>query len=634
MKRLSIIWVAVLILLCTNQVFAQTDIPLDLPPIPVPERVESGRMDFNARMIYEFTLRNPDNERGLMKFADRMGILHKGDLMYGTIMNRYLGETPVNPEIVTRAGGEVLSVIRHMSSIRIPAASLGNLAASLGGNFFFEIGCPSNYNDFQGPRDSVTNSISYKTNGADGVGKSVAIIDNFYWNLNAAQIIPGTVDSINLNPSSGGFLDTLNTNPHGGACFARVFDHAPGARYYLFHAPGVGHKVQAFDSAISLGVDVISLSQSSNTSGYTDGTGWFCEAAKKAADAGILIFCSSGNKANGHWQGNFKDSDNDNWHEWANGLNELNTLSLSGAVGQRPQSVAVALQWEITQPDDSNAYRLDLMRWQNNQWVFQASDITGPDGWERTVRYTQQDSSVTDLLGIAVQNIGPTAPKLEIIVAMPLSQNIAINQPTGSTTSPTNTNHDRIISIGGVDWDQYAGGNGTSGIITNYSSQGPTNGGSPAPRMVGPTRTGSSPTRGFVGTSCSTPESAGVALALWSSVPSYNEAGVRYLLRTLASMYKDWGAPGRDNVYGYGGINLLDWVDKRVWVDSRNSANPNGASTSPYSTVRHGCNGVQNGGQVLFLGQGYDQLIPYLTTGSKQYSIRTAPLYDARLGYP
>jgi hypothetical protein len=605
-----------------------TDLPLDLPAMEVERVTKSGNTDFFIKKINKLLQDNPEE---VLAYAQRTGLIFKGNEFLVTIINRNGGERPVSEEIIAAAGGRLSMASHHACDVWIPASGFEALAKSLPGDYYMRLTCPADFNDFEGPRDSVANTQDYKANGADGSGRSVAVIDNFYWNLDANQIIPGTVDSINLNPSAGGFLDTLNTNPHGGACFERVFDHAPGARYYLVHAPSTTQKIASFDSAVAWNVDVISLSQSTNQTGWDDGSGWFCDAVKKAADDGILVFCSAGNKANGHWQGNYKDSDNDNWHEWGNGVNELNSYTLPGD-GGRPSSTTIWLQWEINQVADSNAYRLSLLRWNGASWDFVASDNTGSDGWSRRVSYTQVDSSVGETLAVAVQHIGTTSPQFEIIGSIPLDRTFSINHPNGSTTSPSNLNHSYVIPIGGVDWDNYQGGNGTTGVVTLYSSQGPSNGGSMKPGFAGPTRTG-----GFVGTSCSTPESARIALAFWSSLPGYHPMGLLYLLRAKALMYKDWGQAGPDNVYGFGGIHLYDYAPRRVYLDSRYSSNPNGLFNRPQSKFDRACTQVQFGGEILILGQDYllQGNLPYLTNTlfNKDYKIVSARQYNATIGY-
>lgn len=90
-----------------------------------------------------------------------------------------------------------------------------------------------------------------------------------------------------------------------------------------------------------------------------------------------------------------------------------------------------------------------------------------------------------------------------------------------------------------------------------------------APDIVSPTLTGVGNGGSFSGTSCSTPNAAGMAAAFWSAHPYLSNDGVRRIILRKAELYKDWGATGPDNVYGHGGLYLYDYHRKNRYIYHR-----------------------------------------------------------------
>lgn len=136
------------------------------------------------------------------------------------------------------------------------------------------------------------------------------------------------------------------------------------------------------------------------------------------------------------------------------------------------------------------------------------------------------------------------------------------------------------------------------------------------PNLVGPTNTTDFTHGSFGGTSCATPNAAGTAAAFWSSAPALSAAGVRHLLFEQAGIFRDWGDPGHDNIYGRGDIRLHTYHDNTVWVDRR-FFNIFGSPMVPYFYVAHAQAAAVSGGRIVFLGQSY----PEPVTLNKNFSI-------------
>jgi hypothetical protein len=116
----------------------------------------------------------------------------------------------------------------------------------------------------------------------------------------------------------------------------------------------------------------------------------------------------------------------------------------------------------------------------------------------------------------------------------------------------------------------------------------------------------------FFGTSCSSPNAAGAAAALWSSQIALNADNVRYLLFKMAGIYKDWGTPGPDNIYGYGGLYLHDYIINTKYVD-RDVSNSFGLWSRVFQNVDDAFNAIPNPpaeGAVIIFSNDYPS--PYM----------------------
>jgi hypothetical protein len=143
-----------------------------------------------------------------------------------------------------------------------------------------------------------------------------------------------------------------------------------------------------------------------------------------------------------------------------------------------------------------------------------------------------------------------------------------------------------VISVGAVHRFDYEDPSGTTGIIEDYSSRGPTNSNNQSPDISAPTNTTTVAYSGnFGGTSCATPNAAGMAAAFWSAHSELNAQGVRRILFAKADIYKDWGTNGTDYIYGRGGVFLHDYHSRNRYVLS-NAGNTTSSPTLPYYSMK------------------------------------------------
>jgi hypothetical protein len=443
----------------------------------------------------------------------------------------------------------------------------------------------------------VTGSEGYRDAGADGSGIKIAIIDNGFDSLLIAQAngdAPGVIqDSVSF--LSGGIMTGTS---HGTKVLEIIYDHAPGATYYLYR---VGSLYDASDfqgavsEAIANDVNIISMSITFHNQGWEDNTGGACAAAEQATNASILVFAAAGNSGVQHWLGSYYDPDGDNIHNWE-GVDEHNDIS-----AEADETLRAFLQWD-TGGTNTN---YDLYLYDSPKTTILAQGTHSGENYD-TLTYT---SPIDQTVKIRVVKISGGSTDLQLFVRghSGVSNPIQFYTSEGSITSPSNSTKANLVSVGAVDVDYFDTLPGTSGIIKIYSSQGPTLSDNTKPDLCSPTDclvsiTGST----FGGTSCATPNAAGTAAAFWSSAPYLHASGVRYLLYRMANIFKDWGDSGFDNIYGRGGIALYTFHLKTYWID-RDAGNLSGLSELPYYYVDDAESAAQSGGRIVFLSDHYPE---------------------------
>jgi hypothetical protein len=451
----------------------------------------------------------------------------------------------------------------------------------------------------EGPTPQVHNSASYSLGGAPGgAGIKIAIIDvgfNGLQNAIANGRAPANYDSTDYS-SSG----VLNGSTHGVAVIETVFDHAPNAQYFIHKVINSSQCASAIDQAVSDDVDIINMSLGYRGLGWEDDDNNLCTSTNLAADEGILVFVSSGNSKKMHWQGNFSDNDNDNWHGWS-GNNELNTITL-----QDTTSISCGCTWDPSQNTDYNIYFTNSQGTQ----VLDSDEMSGTTF--ESVSF-QNTAGFAVPIAIAVRRVSGPAVEFEIqcntsgVGSSVVNDQLNFRVAAGSITWPAACSADNVIGVAAVDRPDFDNPSGVSGISTVYSSEGPTNEGRQGVDITGATVTTVGGGGQFFGTSCSSPNAAGAAAALWSTQPNLDADNIRYLLYRKAQIYKDWGTPGLDYIYGWGGLYLHDYIVNTKYVD-RLVNNPSGFSSRVFQNVDDAFNAVPNPpseGAVIMFGNDY-----------------------------
>ncbi|MBE0637341.1 MAG: S8 family serine peptidase [Bacteroidales bacterium] len=577
-----------LIFLFTSSVSAQQvdlDAALQRRPTELPIQV---------RLWELCNVANADNveKMGQIMSHSRIGMRNDGKVNVRIIHPR---DNRVSPkEILTNQSIEVFREDPEQTSIYIDPRYLIALAESLPTGYVLYQEAPADPLN-EGPTPQVHNSASYSAGGAPGgAGIKIAVIDvgfNGLQNAIANGRAPANYDSIDYS-SSG----VLNGSSHGVAVIETVFDHAPNAQYFIYKVINSSQCASAVDQAVSDDVDIINMSLGYRGLGWEDDDNSLCTATNSAADAGILVFVSSGNSKKLHWQGTFSDNDNDNWHGWS-GNNELNTITL-----QDTTSISCGCTWDPSQNTDYNIY---IYNAQGTQ-ILDSDEMAGTEF--ESVNF-QNTAGFAVPVAIAVRKISGPDVEFEIqcntsgVGSSVVNDQLTFRVAAGSITWPAACSADNVIGVAAVDRPDFNNPSGVSGISTVYSSEGPTNEGRQGVDITGATVTTIGGGGQFFGTSCSSPNAAGAAAALWSTQPNLNADNIRYLLYRKAQIYKDWGTPGLDYIYGWGGLYLHDYIINTKYVD-RLVNNPLGFSSRVFQYVDDAFNAVPNppaeGAVILF----------------------------------
>jgi hypothetical protein len=501
----------------------------------------------------------------------------------------------VSSSIIASVGGMIEDTWRHRVEAWVPIRDVVTLARRLPDGYFLEVATPPSLDDVAGEGPGAVNSDTYRDSGANGAGLTVAVIDLNFLNLTASQNSGDSppadrVTRINCTPDP---FEDPNGSMHGTGCLEAAYDHCPGATWRLYKIATVTDLGIAVDDAISCGANIITHSLSWFNSGWADDSGDVCAAISTAAEQDIHVFVSAGNYAEHHWQGDFFSSDGDQWHDWVTGDEGLTIAVAPG------ETVIFTLSWDTS----GGIYDYDLHLRDSDGNNLASSENAG-NNYEGIIWQNTDTDWVAVDLGVWRYSGGTT--EMEVFTYGHMGggawQEYIIAE--SSTTTPSNTTHANVYSVGAVRWDDFDEPEGSSGIIGEYSSRGPSNSGMILPDICGPTDTQSfSYPTGFGGTSSATPNAAGAHAAFWSSDLLLSPRAIWWLEFEQAAGLKDWGSPGADNTYGVGGIQLITYIPHTLWV-ARAYGNVNNDRSEPYYDVIPAYLDAEVGGRLVFASGG------------------------------
>ena len=342
--------------------------------------------------------------------------------------------------------------------------------------------------------------------------------------------------------------DIESGTSHGAACAEIIHDMAPEAQIYLVNFETDVEQHAAVDYLIVEKIDVVSYSLVWPGAGAGDGTGPICEDVKKCAAADILWVNAAGDDAQSHWKGAFSDADGDSFQEFASGDEILQWAVPAGT------ETRATLTWDDWGTWDGTSYQaptqdfdLVLWRWTGTAWEFleYCDDWqTGETGQKPVERSSPWRTNVATYYGVSILRWDAVDGRRLALVVQGNSGAVEYVVPGGSLGIPADA--EDAISVGATDAE--------TDVLQTWSSRGPTSDGRVKPDLSAFSRVSTAVlgSKAFSGTSAAAPHVAG-ALGLMMAKTPYTPGQLRTILEQRA---KDLGDPGKDNLFGYGRLNL------------------------------------------------------------------------------
>ncbi|MFT5290029.1 MAG: hypothetical protein ACI8QC_002034 [Planctomycetota bacterium] len=517
-----------------------------------------------------------------------------------------LGVDPPPDGFIRQFGAIPSSRWENYLEVHVPMGRLLDMAAALPQGYLITRATAGEPDDVTGEGPQRIGSDTYRDGGADGTGKTIAIIDGGYQNLTATRNngdAPTLANTTLVNYTPGSFEAS---GFHGTGCVEAAFDHCPGATWRVYKINSVADLGLAVADGNLNGVDVFSHSMSRYNLGWNDNEGGACTAAVAAANSGALFFTSAGNRAEHHFKDTLDPSAGD-WNQFS-GSDDALDITLDPNEGFN-----FSLCWDPS----GGTHNLDMYLYNSSLSTILRSSTSSGETYEN-FSYTNTSSS-TIVVKLAIKRVSGGTPVFEVFGHGLGDWQYAT--AASSVTSPSNTSNQNVISVAAVDQADFVVGSPDYGVLQPYSSQGPSNSGMIVPDITGPTNTAGFTYTTFGGTSSATPNAAGAACAFWSSVPAWTNSSVRWVLFRHGISLVDWGSTGNDNVYGWGGANITTYAPGTVWL-ARDWLNTLNNPNSPFYTLPAAYSFTPNGGRILILeGGNYPELFP--TMSSKIITIET-----------
>lgn len=373
---------------------------------------------------------------------------------------------------------------------------------------------------------------------------------------------------------------------HGTACAEIIYDMAPGAELYLLKVADEIDIYNAVDYCIYNEIDIISFSLGASGTGPGDGTGTMNEYFEKAMGNGILTVAAAGNYANfsesgysfgGHWEGKFNDSSDNDIHEFSQGSNKIEYNVIGAYPSQNddnepvPGEVTIMLRWNDYWGYASVDYDIYLYEYDyDNDEIL---NTNSPAGYSTVIQNGNQDP--IEQIYIDLPDSEDYTHYYALVVKKKSSETVltdmeiylggtctfwpfngyssAIATSGSSITEPADV--EGVLAVGAIFYGMWE-----TGPQESFCSQGPTNAWAGSTALIKPDISGPDGVNtytfgweSFYGTSASTPNVAGAAALIKSEYPGYSPEELKSYIESNAL---DMGTMGKDNIYGYGRIDL------------------------------------------------------------------------------
>ncbi len=368
--------------------------------------------------------------------------------------------------------------------------------------------------------------------GLGGREVKVAIVDSSFDGYQAllGSELPATVTVKSFQP--GGAMESGSV--HGTGVAEIVYDVAPGAVFYLVAVNLVEDLDPVVDYLLAEGIDVVNMSLGTSVGPFGPQS-VAREAVQRAVAGGIVWVNAAGNSADGHWGGNFVDTDADTWAE-ISGTDEINTFMVP------PQgSFSIDLSWVNASTDLDLCFYEMVAFTPNLIDCSSAAQGLGEPPIESVIWFNPYLFQSAEY-GYSVTKFSGAATYYDVFVNGDYFD-LWYLKPSGSILTPGDA--PAAISVGASSWmDPFT--------VVEYSSRGPTVDGYTKPDLIAPTdvSTNAYAPFGFGGTSSASPHVAGMAALYLDADPGASPSQVKQALTGRSSSLGYGSLP--NNVEGYG----------------------------------------------------------------------------------
>ncbi len=434
-------------------------------------------------------------------------------------------------------GVKILSQSKSLMRVSVPAASL-RAVSELPSVAFVRRPRRPHAQQTVSEGLALMRALEKHAAGAKGQGVKVAVIDGGF---KGADDLPEDMPERWWQRDYTYTGIYAGTDAHGTACAEIVHDVAPAAELYLYKVADIVDLENAKDRCMQNGVAIVNHSATWVGEGFGDGRGLVCDIVNDAADNGILWVNAVGNYAQKHYASFWRDSDDDNRHNFAAGDDAVNFVAEIG------DTIKVTLTWDDwpTTTADYDLYLYHQDQFGNIKEVSKSTDVQGDGG--APVEFIEYFAGRAGTYGISVVRVGEAEPKKLRVWSW--HHDIEYPVPASSLGIPSDARGS--LSVGAIHYYQW-----DLGTAARYSSRGPTADGRIKPDLVAPSGVATASygmNRLFGGTSAATPHVAGAAALLKSANPSLSRDD---LWKALVEATVDLGAPGKDDSTGYGKLVL------------------------------------------------------------------------------
>lgn len=366
---------------------------------------------------------------------------------------------------------------------------------------------------------------------------------------------------------------------HGLGTAEVVHDVAPRSQLLLSNFGTDVQFEQGVNWMIEQDVDVINTSLGFPSGCFREGGGIFEPLIKKARNAGITWATSAGNEGTSHWQGTYRDSDDDGQHNFTDDDNTFTVEAelIETRVNGRTVASAVLsflLSWDADCTDASHDFDIRIIPEDDS-----AREVSGSWAWGPGVpirvafdvfQFPDADAGDTKTFEVVIEKRDPDSPDVAMDMLIRsctacVDGDFDYLTPDGSVSILEPAISSSAMTVGAHHHDaETCGDLCPEGSLLGYSSRGPTKDGRTKPDIAAPThvstaafgswnRTGDNQNFGFTGTSAASPHVAGAAALAQQVIPDGDPG---QLIDFLKRRSEDLGAPGADNLYGAGALSL------------------------------------------------------------------------------